>query len=206
MHPYRQTELMGTVFIILLASTSTHRGGIQHVLTDTIHEIDEAVSALQQDAIPVNDVCLAYCLAGYDLCPSLFGLSHDIFIAILLQFRHYLYLFAPCCEVCFHNIEIFVSVWVQIVGNCSLHCIKHLIGWKKANVKWSPVLMHRVKVEAWRWETRARDLPRTWIVVKSKGSIVQIPDLTGSLARKFARWHSRASCAGEQTKNSIRHG
>ena len=75
------------VFIILLCNNYMHNYGVKHVLNDTVHGIDSAVFALCNGDMTCLDMGAAYCIAGYDLAPSHYGIRHDYFIEVLSTFR-----------------------------------------------------------------------------------------------------------------------
>ena len=98
------------VFIILLCNTSVHGMGVLHVINDSVHGLDESIAAVKKTNLSVKDVCMAYCLAGCDFCPSLFGLNHDTFIEAMRHFHSYVSSLTPCTSSQFDNMEMFVCL------------------------------------------------------------------------------------------------
>ncbi|PXF41633.1 hypothetical protein BWQ96_08644 [Gracilariopsis chorda] len=67
------------VFMILLSNPCMYCKGILHVISDSVHDLDAAVDALQTMGTCGGSVATLYCLAGCDFSPSIYGMSHDMF-------------------------------------------------------------------------------------------------------------------------------
>lgn len=65
------------VFLILLSNPSMYGRGLLHVLNDTVHDLDMAVAALRSIDTCGLSLAAAYCIAGCDFSPSMYGIGHD---------------------------------------------------------------------------------------------------------------------------------
>ena len=70
-----------------LRSSLLHGFGVRHILNDSVHNIDAALSHLKAVDIPFTDVYMAYCPTGCDFCQSFFRIIHQVIIEELKHFR-----------------------------------------------------------------------------------------------------------------------
>lgn len=74
------------VFMILLSNPGLYGRGVLHVLNDTIHHLDVAISKARSYGTCGQSIALLYRLAGCDFSPSIHGMAHEAFWRPFLLF------------------------------------------------------------------------------------------------------------------------